>query len=77
MVVASSPQASALGLDAPRQGAVRLTKIIIEDGLTIGGKSIKEHYEVLGHSDAYTYLFTLAKTNEIRESNNNHSSHFA
>jgi len=45
------------------------TKVIIEDGLTIGGKSIKEHYEVLGHSDAYTFLYTLAKNNEISENN--------
>jgi len=45
------------------------TKVIIEDGLTIGGKSLKEHYEVLGHSDAYTFLYTLAKNNEISENN--------
>ena len=32
------------------------TKVIIEDGLTIGGKAIKEHSEVLGHSEAFTFL---------------------
>ena len=45
------------------------TKIIIEDGLTIGGKTIKEHSEALGHSEAYTYLNTLAKHKIITESN--------
>ena len=34
------------------------TKVIIEDGLTIGGKTIREHSELLGHSDAYTFLNT-------------------
>ena len=45
------------------------TKIIIEDGLTIGGKTIKEHFEALGHSEAYTYLNTLTKNKTITESN--------
>jgi len=45
------------------------TKVIIEDGLTIGGKTIREHSEVLGHSDAYTFLNTLTKNNIITESN--------
>ena len=45
------------------------TKVIIEDGLTIGGKTIREHSEVLGHSDAYTFLNTLAKNSIITESN--------
>jgi Fic family protein len=45
------------------------TKVIIEDGLTIGGKTIREHSEVLGHSEAYTLLNTLAKNNGITEQN--------
>jgi len=45
------------------------TKIIIEDGLTIGGKTIREHSEALGHSEAYTYLNTLTKNKTITESN--------
>ena len=36
------------------------TKIIIEDGITIGGKPMKDHLEVLGHSDAYDLLYDLA-----------------
>ena len=45
------------------------TKVIIEDGLTIGGKTIREHSEVLGHSDAYTFLNKLAKNSIITELN--------
>jgi Fic family protein len=45
------------------------TKIIIEDGITIGGKTIKEHNEVLGHNDAYTLLEKLSKSELITESN--------
>ncbi len=33
------------------------TKVILEDGLTIGGKSVREHMEALGHKDALTFLF--------------------
>ena len=28
------------------------TKAVLEDGLTIGGKQMREHLEVLGHGDA-------------------------
>ncbi|MDR3112954.1 MAG: Fic family protein [Endomicrobium sp.] len=43
------------------------TKVIIEDGLTVGGKSVKEINEALGHSDAYSLLEKLAKNSEISE----------
>lgn len=43
------------------------TKIILEDGITIGGKRLIEHLEVIGHSDAYTYLYDLIKRAEITE----------
>lgn len=45
------------------------TKIIIEDGITIGGKPVKDHLEVLGHSEAYDLLFRLAKHQDITETN--------
>ncbi|MDR1942709.1 MAG: Fic family protein [Endomicrobium sp.] len=45
------------------------TKVIIEHGLTVGGKSIREHNEALGHSDAYTLLEKLAGNDTITESN--------
>ncbi len=37
------------------------TKIVLEDGITIGGKPIKDYYEALGHSDAYDYIYKLVK----------------
>ncbi len=43
------------------------TKIIIEDGITINGKSIKEHLEVLGHSEAYDFIYTLLDNKYITE----------
>lgn len=43
------------------------TKVIIEDGLTIGGKTLQEHLEVLGHSEAYDAIYSLAKKTEICE----------
>jgi len=45
------------------------TKIIIEDGITIGGKTIREHFEAIGHSDAYTLMFNLVANNYITEQN--------
>lgn len=41
------------------------TKIVLEDGITIGGKRLVEHFEAIGHSDAYEYLYTLAKKTEV------------
>lgn len=38
------------------------TKIVIEEGITIGGKPLKDHYEAIGHSEAYDLLYRLAKT---------------
>jgi Fic family protein len=35
------------------------TKVIIEDGITIGGKSLREHYEAIGHAKAYNHIYSL------------------
>lgn len=35
------------------------TKVVIEDGLTIGGKSLREHFEAVGHARAYDHLYSL------------------
>ena len=48
------------------------TKIILEDGITIGGKPLKDIYEAVGHSAAYDYIFSLInkkafKLNDIKE----------
>ncbi len=37
------------------------TKVILEDGITIGGKPIKDYYEALGHSEAYDFMYQLVK----------------
>lgn len=35
------------------------TKVVIEDGITIGGKSLREHYEAIGHAKAYDHMYSL------------------
>lgn len=41
------------------------TKIVLEEGITIGGKRIAEHLEAIGHSDAYEHLYALVRTKDI------------
>jgi Fic family protein len=36
------------------------TKVVLEDGITIGGKSLRDHFEALGHSEAFDLLYKLA-----------------
>ncbi len=36
------------------------TKILLEDGLTMGGKPIRDYYEATGHGKAYDYMLSLA-----------------
>ncbi|MFH1505089.1 MAG: Fic family protein [Candidatus Omnitrophota bacterium] len=45
------------------------TKIVLEDGITIGGKPLKDHYEAIGHSQAYDLLYKLTKNGDITEKN--------
>lgn len=45
------------------------TKVIIEDGLTIGGRSMKDHLEAVGHSQAFDYMWNLSKNRDITERN--------
>ncbi len=45
------------------------TKVVIEDGLTISGKPMKDHLETLGHSLAFNELLELAKSDIITEEN--------
>jgi Fic family protein len=37
------------------------TKVVIEDGLTIHGKSLNEHMEALGGNDAFNKMFKFVK----------------
>jgi len=43
------------------------TKIILEDGVTIGGKPLRDHMEAIGLSDAYDFLYVLMKNKTITE----------
>lgn len=44
------------------------TKVIIEDGLTIGGKPLRDVYEALGYAKAYDKIHQLAKHKSLEES---------
>ena len=43
------------------------TKVVIEDGLTIGGKPLKDHFEASGHADAFDEVIRLSQKDEITE----------
>jgi Fic family protein len=40
------------------------TRLILETGLTIGGKSLREHFEVINHKDAINYVESLVTSPE-------------
>lgn len=37
------------------------TKILLEDGITVGGKPIRDFYEATGHAKAYDFMLELAR----------------
>ena len=43
------------------------TKIVIEDGITVGGKPLRDHFEAIGHSEAYDFVYKVAKKDSITE----------
>lgn len=43
------------------------TKVVIEDGLTIGGKPLKDIYEATGHAKAYDFLYEISKDKPVSE----------
>jgi Fic family protein len=44
------------------------TAIVLEKGITVAGKSLRDHMEAIGHKDALDYIHNLAQRNEpIRE----------
>lgn len=43
---------------------LRETRLILETGVTIGGKSLREHFEVTNHRDAIEYVEALATGDE-------------
>jgi Fic family protein len=38
------------------------TKILLEDGLTVGGKPIRDCYEAIGHGKAYDFMLEAARS---------------
>jgi len=40
------------------------TKVVLEDGITIGGKTVREHLEAINHKEAINYLEYIIKTDE-------------
>lgn len=43
------------------------TKIVLEEGITIGGKPLKDHLEVIGHSQAYDFVYTCVHNKTYNE----------
>jgi Fic family protein len=43
------------------------TKIVLEEGITIGGKPLRDHLEAIGHAEAYDFLYTLIQNKVIHE----------
>jgi len=41
------------------------TKVLLEDGLTAGGKPIKDCNEALGHAKAYDFMMEMAKSKSL------------
>lgn len=35
------------------------TKVVLEDGLTVAGRPLRDFYETVGHGKAYNFMFTL------------------
>ena len=44
------------------------TKVVIEDGLSINGKPLRDVYEAVGHAKAYDHIHELAKSKTLEES---------
>lgn len=43
------------------------TKVLLEDGLTVGGKPLRYTFEAIGHAKAYDFMFTLLDNRTISE----------
>jgi Fic family protein len=44
--------------------SLRETQLILETGMTIGGKSLREHFEVINHKEAIEYVESLVDKGE-------------
>lgn len=43
------------------------TKVLLEDGLTVGGKPMRDMFEAVDHAKAYDFMFSLLKEYRIDE----------
>ena len=43
------------------------TKVVIEDGITIGGKPMRDHLDAVGNARAFDYIWQLAKKTVLTE----------
>lgn len=43
------------------------TKIVLEDGIAIGGKRLIDHLEAVGHSDAMAFMYQCAQKKDVTE----------
>jgi len=43
------------------------TKVVLEDGITIGGKPMKDHLAAVGHAKAYDHLYALLDQPTVSE----------
>lgn len=41
------------------------TKILLEDGITVGGRPLKDCYEAVGHGSAYDFMLELARQEDM------------
>lgn len=41
--------------------------MVIEDGLTIEGKPLRDHYEAVGHAKAYDYIYNITEREGLSE----------
>ena len=46
---------------------LRETKLVLEEGITVAGKSLREHFEATNHRDAILFLEKLVKKRKIEE----------
>ena len=43
------------------------TKVVLEDGLTVAGKPLRDYYEATGHAKAYDHMYNLLSSPAITE----------
>jgi Fic family protein len=41
------------------------TKVLLTDGITVGGKPLRDIYEAAGHADAYDFMTTVANSDRL------------